>query len=178
MNTLNADLPVIHGNEVIDGKTFKLKSLSDNARKSEMEFLFGMDGLEAKTLNNLCKGFIDLLFVRKENGIDYYSILDWKSDYMSEESYSDGEALAEKVDKEYTVQRVLYSYLLIKWLKQFYKELTEEEIFEQHFGGIYYAFVRGCKADCSNGIYAQTWKCYEALEESYKKLIAELGIRS
>ena len=174
-NTLNADLPIIRGNEIIDGKTFKLKSLSDNARKSEMEFLFGMDGLEAKTLNNLCKGFIDLLFVRKENGIDYYSILDWKSDYMSEESYSDGEALAEKVDKEYTVQRVLYSYLLIKWLKQFYKELTEEDIFEQHFGGIYYVFVRGCKADCSNGIYAQTWKSYEALEESYKKLMKELS---
>ena len=178
LNTLNADLPVIHGNEVITGKTFKLKSLPDNARKTEMEFLFGMDGLEAKTLKNLCKGFIDLLFVRKENGIDYYSILDWKSDYMSEESYSDGEALAEKVAEDYTVQRVLYSYLLIKWLKQFYSELSEEEIFKQHFGGIYYAFVRGCMADCSNGIYAQTWKSYKALEESYRKLIAELGIRS
>ena len=173
-NTLNADLPVIQGNEVIEGKSYKLKSLSDNARKAEMEFLFGMDVLEAKPLNKLCKGFIDLLFVRKENGIDYYSILDWKSDYMSEESYWDGDALSDKVAEEYTVQRVLYSYLLIKWLKQFYSDLSEEEIFEQHFGGIYYAFVRGCKADCSNGIYAQTWKSYKALEESYKKLLKEL----
>ncbi len=173
-NTLNADLPVIHGSKVINEKTFKLKSLPENARKAEMEFLFGMDGLEAKTLKNLCKGFIDLLFVRKENGIDYYSILDWKSDYMSEESYSDGEALAEKVAEDYTIQRVLYSYLLIKWLKQFYSGLSEEEIFKQHFGGIYYAFVRGCKSDCYNGIYAQTWKSYKALEESYRKLLKEL----
>ena len=82
--------------------------------------------------------------------------------------------MAEKVDEEYTVQRVLYSYLLIKWLKQFYKELTEEEIFEQHFGGIYYAFVRGCNTDCSNGIYGQTWKSYKALEESYINLLKEL----
>ena len=194
-NTLNADLPVILGNKVIVGKTFKLKSLPDNARKAEVEFLFGMnertglprlsarnddstnsglDDFEAKTLKNLCKGFIDLLFVRKENGIDYYSILDWKSDYMSVESYSDGEALAEKVAEDYTVQRVLYSYLLIKWLKQFYSGLSEEEIFKQHFGGIYYAFVRGCRADSSNGIYAQTWKSYKALEESYRKLLKEL----
>ena len=204
-NTLNADLPVIQGNKVGEGKTFKLKSLSDNARKAEVEFLFDIITSESnyakslsqessllasergvaiqcndnyKKLNKLCKGFIDLLFVRKENGIDYYSILDWKSDYMDKESYSNGEALAEKVAEEYTVQRVLYSYLLIKWLKQFYGDLSEEEIFEQHFGGIYYAFVRGCKADCSNGIYAQTWKSYSALEESYTRLITELGIRS
>ena len=204
-NTLNADLPVIQGNKVVEGKTFKLKSLSDDARKAEVEFLFDIITSESnyakslsqessllasergvaiqcndnyKKLNKLCKGFIDLLFVRKENGIDYYSILDWKSDYMDKESYSNGEALAEKVAEEYTVQRVLYSYLLIKWLKQFYCDLSEEEIFEQHFGGIYYAFVRGCKADCSNGIYAQTWKSYSALEESYTRLITELGIRS
>jgi exodeoxyribonuclease V beta subunit len=200
-NTLNADLPVIHGSKVINEKTFKLKSLPENARKSEMEFLFDIDDSESnraksmsqesslrasergvaiqcnenyKKLKNLCKGFIDLLFVRRENNNDYYSILDWKSDYISDESYSDVKALAEKVDKEYTVQRVLYSYLLIKWLKQFYKELTEEEIFEQHFGGIYYAFVRGCKTDCSNGIYGQTWKSYKALEESYINLLKEL----
>ncbi len=200
-NTLNADLPVIHGNKVIDDKTFKLKSLSDNARKSEVEFLFDIITSESncakslsqesslrasergvaiqcndnyKKLNKLCKGFIDLLFVRKENGIDYYSILDWKSDYMDDENYSDGEALAEKVAEEYTVQRVLYSYLLIKWLKQFYSDLSEDEIFEQHFGGIYYAFVRGCDANCFNGIYAQTWKSYKALEESYRKLLKEL----
>ncbi len=97
---------------------------------------------------------------------------------MSEESYWDGDALSDRVAEEYTVQRVLYSYLLIKWLKQFYQNLSEEEIFEKHFGGIYYVFVRGCKSDCSNGIYAQTWKSYSALEESYKKLIAELGIWS
>ena len=170
-NTLNADLPVIQGNKVIEGKTFKLKSILTKARKAEVEFLFDF---KDKKLNKLCKGFIDLLFVRKDNENEYYSILDWKSDYMSEESYWDGDALSDKVAEEYTVQRVLYSYLLIKWLKQFYSGLSEEEIFNSHFGGIYYAFVRGCKADCSNGIYAQTWKSYSALEESYKKLLKEL----
>ncbi len=228
-DTLNADLPVIQGSKVIEGKTFKLKSIPTKTRRAEVEFLFDFTDSESnrskslsqelslraeeapprmageldfakqktegadceafrgvaiqcndnyKKLSRLCKGFIDLLFVRIDNENEYYSILDWKSDYMSEESYCDGDALSDKVAEEYTVQRVLYSYLLVKWLKQFYQNLNEEEIFEKHFGGIYYVFVRGCRADCSNGIYAQTWKSYSALEESYKKLTAELGIRS
>ena len=115
---------------------------------------------------------MDLLFVRRDaDGNDYFSILDWKSDVLEDTSYASKEAIAEKVNKEYSVQRILYSYCLIKWLKQFYTELSEKEIFEKHFGGIYYVFVRGCQAESCNGIYAQTWKSFEALEASYKNIL-------
>ena len=44
--------------------------------------------------------------------------------------------------------------LLIKFVGKA-KDLTEEEVFQKHFGGIYYIFLRGCIKDTSNGIYAQ-----------------------
>lgn len=123
-------------------------------------------------MNCLCKGFIDLMFVRKgDDGEDYYSILDWKSDVMDDADYSDKDALSQKIEEEYSIQRVLYSYLLIKWLKQFYGE-DEPQIFEKHFGGIYYALARGTNAGTCNGIYCQTWKSYSDLEKSYRNVAA------
>jgi len=178
-NTLNAELPEIHGSTAT-GKKFKLKDLPEEDRKHEMEFR--LNAQFSDWLNRFCKGFIDLLFVRhdEESGRDYYSILDWKSNVLEDEGYAKKEAVAEVVTEEYSIQRVLYSYCLIQWLKQFYGEgteanLTEAEIFENYFGGVYYAFVRGCEAGVCNGMYAQTWKNYEALAESYKHVIGLTG---
>jgi exodeoxyribonuclease V beta subunit len=58
---------------------------------------------------------------------------------------------------------------------QFYGEgtaenLNESEIFERHFGGIYYAFIRGTEAGTSKGIYAQTWNSFADLESAYQKI--------
>ena len=47
------------------------------------------------------------------------------------------------------------------------KNLTEEEIFKKHFGGIYYVFLRGTRAGEGNGIYAQTWDSFETLKEAF-----------
>lgn len=179
-HTLNAKLPEIKGNK-FSGNSFKLNSLSEDKRKAEMEFNLNADGggKYKNLLRHLCKGFIDLLFVRGE----YYSILDWKSDVLKypeeadedKNAYSDIEIITRKVDEEYSIQRVLYSYCLIKWLKQFYSKHSEEEIFEQHFGGIYYVFVRGCHAGSSNGVYAQTWNSFKDLEDSFNKIKNLMG---
>ena len=85
------------------------------------------------------------------------------------------EALKEKVDNDYSIQRVLYSYCLIQWLKQFYGEgttenLSESEIFDKHFGGIYYAFIRGTEGSTPKGIYAQTWNSFDDLASAYQKV--------
>ncbi len=177
-NTMNAYLPEIHGSKAT-GNSFTLKEIPATARRAEMGFhLDSHDPDDSLWVNRLCKGFIDLMFIRKDdNGKDYYSILDWKSDVMGDEEYSDKEALSQKIETEYSVQRVLYSYLLVKWLKQFYTELSEQQIFEQHFGGIYYALARGTHADTSNGIYCQTWKSFADLEKSYHN-VASLMKRS
>jgi len=174
-NTLQAELPEIHGG-TSTGKTFQLRELDENSRKAEMQFNFTRDAnaIEAgHHLHSVCKGFIDLVFVRGNAGEERYSILDWKTDMIADSKYSYTE-VQDRVDQDYSVQRVLYCYLLIKWLKQFKPSMEETEIFEKHFGGIYYAFVRGCKAGYSNGIYAQTWKNWSALEHEYMDNVTKL----
>lgn len=167
-NTLNATL------SAIEGGRFKLTSIEPNCSKAEAQFNLNAtaedNGEASEFLQNVCKGFMDLMFVRKDStGENRYSILDWKSDVIPSGDYSP-ESVRKRVDEDYSVQRVLYCYCLIKWLKQFYSGLSEAEIFDKHFGGIYYVFARGCKAGTENGIYAHTWKNYGALCESYENV--------
>lgn len=164
-NVLNAKFPVIHGNQLVN-ESFELKGIDATNKKAEVEFNFN---IRDEKLKNYANGSIDLIFKRGE----YYSIIDWKSDKLNEEfvSYSNPKDLKRHVDDAYSIQRVLYSYCLIKWLKDHYPNLSEQEIFEQHFGGVYYVFIRGCNSNKGNGIYAQTWEDYEALEKAYKYIM-------
>lgn len=174
-NTLHAALPVIAGSEFVKTeKPFHLVELDENAHKPEVQFGLNADvkneSTEAfATLHRVCKGFIDLLFVRGEGDNKRYSILDWKSDFLDDYS---PRSVRDKVNEEYSVQRVLYSYCLIKWLKnfEFCKGMSEQEIFDKHFGGIYYAFLRGTDGKTGKGIYAQTWKDYKTLEAAYENV--------
>ena len=161
-NVLNATLPTI------DNKTFKLKDITNKDRKNEVEFTFNL--LNGR-LKNFCNGFVDLIF-KYDNR---YYILDWKSDGLNENfiSYANKESIKKHVDECYSIQRVLYSYCLIKWLKQFYKHMSEEEIFNTYFGGIYYIFVRGCNNNVSNGVYLQTWNTYFDLTKAFDEIIKE-----
>ena len=68
------------------------------------------NGKDSHWVNSICKGFIDLMFVREGDDGEYYSILDWKSDVMDDADYSDKEALSKKIEEDYSIQRVLYSY--------------------------------------------------------------------
>lgn len=178
-NTLHASLPEITGADIRSDVSFQLASLPDTDHKPEVQFGMNADAKDTSEsngalaiLHRVCKGFIDLLFVRDVDGQKRYSILDWKSDTL--DSYGAAEVKA-KVDEDYSVQRVLYSYCLIQWLKQFYgkgtaENLDEQQIFKEHFGGIYYAFLRGTDGTTSRGIYAHTWKDYAALESAYEKV--------
>ena len=184
-NTLHASLPEIAGANIQGDSTFKLVELPETDHRPEVQFGMNADAKDAPEgsdslaiLHRVCKGFIDLLFVRDVNGKKRYSVLDWKSDSL--ENYGEAE-IKKKVDEEYSVQCVLYCYCLIQWLKQFYgkgtaENLDEQQIFEQHFGGIYYAFLRGTDGTTSRGIYAHTWKDFEALKSAYesvKKLMSK-----
>ena len=175
-NVTGAVLPVIHGS-VATGDAMKLGEIPLSNRKNETEFNYKKpnkkpeDGTAEKTvLHHYFNGFIDLLFRRGK----YYSVLDWKSDRLSDDftSYSDPVSVKEHVDSLYAIQRVLYSYTLIKWLQQFCGG-TEQEIFEKHFGGVYYVFLRGCNEGTGNGIYAQTWENWDALKAAYDKIVSE-----
>ena len=105
----------------------------------------------------------------------YYNILELNKiiDKLKEEVILDSniDSLKNHVNDCYSIQRVLYSYCLIKWLKLALPNLTEQQIFENHFGGIYYIFLRGCNKDTGNGIYCQTWESWDDLEKAFKEII-------
>ena len=166
---LNAKFPEIHGAEKTN-KFFDLKVLSLKDKKAEKEFNFNLIfGDKAEYLKNYFNGFIDLFF---KIG-DYYSVLDWKSDTLSDtfKSYKTLDDLKAHVDDAYSIQRVLYAYCIIKWLKTYYPSESEEDIFKNHFGGVYYVFVRGCNPGTSNGVYAHTWKSWADLESAFENII-------
>lgn len=198
-NTLNATFPEITGSHQSQ-KTFALKEISVENHISEAEFNMTPEigGAENQILKNYCKGFIDLIFRRKvkagdgaEN--DVYSVLDWKSDSINfnADEISEGEGeiaeggesvakiLKAHTDDKYSIQRVLYSYCLVKWLKNFpkYEKLSDKEIFQNHFGGIYYVYIRYCKKDTPQGIFARTWTSWEALEAAFNNICTELIVK-
>ncbi len=155
-NTLNGRLK----NAASADECFRLADLAPKTMKAELEYYLNADGVDYRAF---CKGFMDLVFLHQGR----YCILDWKSDRL--ESY-DAKSVKARVDESYSIQRVLYSYCLIQWLKTFHPEMSESEIFEMYFGGIYYVLLRGTKAGTVNGIYGQTWPSYEALKACYDVL--------
>ena len=167
-NTLNAKLPEIRGNMINENYFFKLCELDENKKRVEAEFYLVPD--DQAVFKNYCNGFVDLIFERER----YYSIVDWKTDTKTSDGkpidYASSESLKNRVDESYSIQRVLYSYCLIKWLKQWYPEDDEERIFNERFGGIYYVFVRGCVKDKRNGIYAQTWESWNDLKAAFNEI--------
>ena len=179
-HTLNARLPLMNlMNSVQKNNSFALCDLEDEDHYPEVEFMLeGEFRHGAELLKNgeyFSKGFIDLMFVREVGGIKRYYILDWKSDRLADEDYANPQALRAKVDEEYAVQRVLYTYCLIEWLRQFNPDKSREQIFKDHFGGIYYAYVRGCQADTCSGIYARTWTSWQELENAFKKIMGAVN---
>ena len=167
-NTLHAELPAVKGCECT-GKKFELVSIPTHDIKKECQFNMNATleecGISSDYIARMFKGFMDVIFVRD----DCYSILDWKSDILENDIYSDA-AVQAKVDEDYSIQRVLYSYCLIKWLKQFYPQKTDAEIFDQHFGGIYYVFLRGTQEGKENGIYVHTWQSFDDLQKGFNKI--------
>ncbi len=171
-NTMNAVFPEIKA-EQSTGLNFSLKALADNQHFAELEFNLNPDIKQnEKIMRDYFNGFIDLLFVHESSeGQKIYSIVDWKTDSMAAGEYVNSSAIKKHTDEAYSIQRVLYSYCLIKWLLQFNKGKDENWIFSNLFGGIYYVYVRGCSAGCGNGIYAQTWESWDELEASFNQIV-------
>lgn len=162
---LGAKIPLLNSKNAAEHQYFYLKDLKNKDKLPELVFDLRMDNLN-KNLNNFLNGSIDLLFKMD----DKFYILDWKTDRLNDEgfdSYSKKESLKSRVDRCYSVQRVLYAYCLIQWLRAVDSTLSEEELFNKYFGGVYYVFVRGCNKESTNGIYCQTWNSWNDLKESF-----------
>lgn len=170
-NTLSARFKELTGGK--EGETFSLREILLKDRSSEVEFNFMPEEFSsAPEIRNYFNGFIDLLFVRNVDGKEVYSLLDWKSDTLPD--YSESETANHSVEK-YSIQMVLYSYCLVKWLKTFpkYSSMDYNEIYKNHFGGIYYVYLRGTKAGTNNGIFAQKWENWKMLNTIFNDKICK-----
>ena len=94
-----------------------------------------------KTLKGMMHGFIDLVF---EQGGKYY-VCDYKSSHLGDD-FSDynQEALCLNIEKNYyDLQYLIYSLALHRYLKHNLADYNAQE----HFGGIYYLYLRGMTDD-------------------------------
>jgi exodeoxyribonuclease V beta subunit len=136
-NTLRARLPDPAG-----GAPFSLAEVTQ--RRPEMEFLFpypaagsGPPGSGAAVSpDGYLWGFIDLVFRHRGR----YYLLDWKSNHL--DGYGQADLDRSMKESRYDLQYMLYSLALDKWLRS----LIPDYRYETHFGGIYYAYLRGMQA--------------------------------
>jgi len=135
-----------------------LRSVSNQRRLTEMEFLMPSAALDARTLRNtlqtlgypapalefgqlrgFLKGFIDLVFEHDGR----YFVLDWKSNHLGTlpQSYTRPALENAMQAHAYHLQYLLYCVALHRYLALRIKNYT----FESHFGGVLYLFIRGVR---------------------------------
>lgn len=147
-----------------------LSRISNKNKLVEMEFMLPSRGLNAPALTQLSrqfdplsqtageldfeplkgmlKGFIDLIFEYEGR----YYVLDYKSNHLgADPSYYQSEHLARAmVEHRYDLQYQLYSLALHRFLAS---RIADYD-YEQHFGGVYYLFLRGMRAaEPDNGVF-------------------------
>ncbi len=116
------------------------------------------------------KGFIDLVFQFRGR----FYIVDWKSNFLGNkvEDYSRGKMEREMEKSFYLLQSNLYVLALHQYLK---KRLPDYR-YRDHFGGVFYIFLRGVdpKAGDGFGIYGD-WPGEELVEALSRNLIGPVG---
>ena len=129
-------------------------------------------------LDGYLKGFMDLVVEVKGR----YYILDWKSNFLSVsmpkecgdslndfliQNYSP-EAMAQAIQSHgYALQYLLYTVALHRLLKV---RLGERYDYDQHFGGVFYLFVRGVRT----GLTVQQKPCGVWSDRPSRGLIEDL----
>ena len=101
----------------------------------------GIESWNEYRLKGFLRGFIDLLFKWE----DKYYILDWKSNWLGNkpEDYNEKAMIQAMAHHAYFLQYYLYTLAAVRYLQI---KMPDFE-YEQHFGGIYYIFVRGVSQD-------------------------------
>ncbi|GAB3101189.1 exodeoxyribonuclease V subunit beta [Lysobacter terrae] len=112
-------------------------------------------------LEGLMTGKIDLVYAHAGR----FHVLDYKSNRLA--GYHPDALAAAMDDSEYTLQALLYTLALHRWLRF---RLGDSYAYDTHFGGIRYLFCRGLDASnpASPGIYA--WLPPRALIEGLDAL--------
>jgi len=108
---------------------------SDNGKTNALRYPVMLPSY--KKLSGMMHGFIDLIFEYQGK----YYLCDYKSSHLGDtfEDYQ-SDALLDNVEKNYyDLQYLIYSLALHRYLKQ---TLLDYDV-NQHFGGVYYLYLRG-----------------------------------
>ncbi|MEN6623276.1 MAG: exodeoxyribonuclease V subunit beta [Smithella sp.] len=177
INSMLASLVNVRLKEQGEGE-FSLVQLANSSILKEMEFYFpirdiapekirsvltqcaifqkdrNQEGYYPEKLNfpqisGLLKGFIDIIFEFQGK----YYLADWKSNYLGDdyEDYSPAAVLSAMAGSSYVLQYLIYTVALDQYLR---KRISNYN-YEEHFGGVYYFFLRGLGKDAGeeSGIY-------------------------
>ncbi len=146
----------------LDGEALRLRTVSNARRLIELEFYYPLAAFNAADLTGttarfadyfaqgpalqfhvnggVMRGFIDLVF---EHGGRFF-IADYKSNYLGPriEDYDRARVAAAVAANRYDLQYLIYCVALHRYLK---RRLANYR-YEDHFGGVYYLFLRGMDA--------------------------------
>jgi exodeoxyribonuclease V beta subunit len=158
---------IVFADVQVDGEKVYLHKVAFNQRINEMEFHFTIKNLKLPALkqalanryevllntlteeylDGIMQGFIDMIFVQNEK----YYILDWKSNNIgySSEHYSSSKLFEAMSQNNYHLQYLIYTIALDKYLST---RISNYD-YDKHFGGVIYVFLRGVRANCSDGIF-------------------------
>jgi len=161
-NVVTTPLPIPSGRG-----SFTLASLPETSCLKEMEFYFRMSRVETEMINHIlapepavCRlshrvmqgyltGLIDLIC---EYDGRYY-ILDYKTNYLGDgmEGYREDNLCKGMRSHNYGLQFWIYTLVLHRHLKNVIADYS----YKDHFGGVFYLFVRGMKDDLiGNGVFS------------------------
>lgn len=131
--------------------------LSHDASKKKLPEFIGW-----QQVNGMLHGFIDLIFCHQGK----YYLADYKSTFLGDniDDYN-ASALQENIEKSYyDLQYLLYSLALHKFLQA---KLSNYQIAD-HFGGVFYLYLRGMNRDNAAGVY------FRSIEESVLQELEQL----
>ena len=107
------------------------------------------------------KGLVDLIF--RADGKHY--VLDWKSNKLNGRPDGFGSAQIERemLDHHYVLQYHLYVVATHRFLQSRLPDYS----YEEHFGGVYYLFIRGMQIGSQSGIFRDRpdFSVIEALDQ-------------
>ncbi len=122
--------------------TVRPQTLQHILRRSSLGSVCGelphrLESLEFAPTRGFMKGFIDLIF--EHRGVFY--LLDWKTNYLgpSLAHYAEDKLAKAMAEHYYVLQYLLYTLAVHRHLGL----RTAQYRYEQHFGGIFYLFIRG-----------------------------------
>ncbi len=128
-----------------DQNYFYLKDIKHYIPEMNFCFTFNKQGVPfvKEDFPHFISGYIDLFFQYK----DRYYILDWKSNLLDD--YSQNKILENMKHHSYDKQILIYSAATHYWLKS---NLPNYD-YTQHFGGVFYIYLRGMKENQNQSYY-------------------------